>query len=147
MADVITWVEPEMVTLRGKSRPDFVDDDRYTAAWWGNSASVGPPAYQWRSYIRLGEEVARILLGLRFDAHSRHPSTALLVSNFEVREDMRCSGTHIGTTIVNQLDAEYRDREIYIGPTSESKTFWARFGWPMCDCDQCRGRDLIVRRP
>ncbi len=136
-----------MVMLRGGLRPNFVDDDRYTAAWWGESATVGPPTHQWRSYIQQGEEVARILLSLRFTSHSPGTSTsALMIWNFEVREDMRYNGTHIGTTIVNQLADEYRDREIYIGPTSASKAFWARFRWPMCDCDQCRGRDFIVRQ-
>jgi hypothetical protein len=137
-----------MVALRGKLRPDFVDDNRYTSAWWGESTTVGPPAYQWRSYTRHREEVARILLSFRFSSHSLDLSTpAVMVWSFEVREDLRCSGAHVGTTIVNQLVGEYCDRKIYIGPTRESETFWARFGWPMCDCDRCRGSDFIVRRP
>jgi hypothetical protein len=137
-----------MVTLHGKPRPDFVNDDRFTAAWWGGSATGGPPTHQWRSYIQHGEEVARILLSLRFPSHSLSPApSALMVWSFEVREDLRCNGTHIGTTIVNQLVDEYRDREIYIGPTPESRTFWARFRWPMCNCDDCRGHDFIVHKP
>jgi hypothetical protein len=35
----------------------------------------------------------------------------------------------------------------YIGPTPHSKLFWDRFAWPMCDCEDCDSRDLIVRRP
>ena len=148
MTDVIEWAEPETVTLRGRLRPDFVDDNRYTAAWCGQNAGFGSPAHQWRSYSRHGEEVARMLLSLYFTSHSPDSSVpALMVWNFEVREDLRRSGLHIGTTIVEELAVEYHDREIYVGPTFESVTFWARFQWPMCDCEQCDSRDFRVCRP
>lgn len=53
----------------------------------------------------------------------------------------------IGGTTETTCHVDYRDWKIYIGPTPRSKPFWDRFGWRMCDCDACDGRDLIVRRP
>jgi hypothetical protein len=136
-----------MTKTRGRRRPDFGSDDGFTASWWGEDADFGPPDHQWRSYVRNGEEVARMLLSMRFLSHSDPSASALMVWNFEVREGLQCSGEHIGTTIVEQLVSEYGDREIYIGPTPESVGFWERFRWPMCDCDECDGRNFIVRRP
>lgn len=137
-----------MVAGRHGLRPDFADDERFTTAWWAEDNEFSMPEHQRRKYMRNGQEVARILLSLRFPSHSPGPSaSAVMIWNFEVREDLRCSETHVGTTIVNQLVGEYLDREIHIGPTPESEPFWARFGWPMCDCDRCESRDFIVRRP
>ncbi|MGI5185442.1 hypothetical protein ACQEVZ_55275 [Dactylosporangium sp. CA-152071] len=148
MSDMITWVEPQMTILRGRLRPNFADDDRFNAAWWGQNAGIGPPAHQWRSYIRRGEEAARLLLSFSFRTHSLDSAErALMIWSFEVRQDLRCSGSYVGTNIINQLVDEYRDREIYIGSSPSSATFWARFGWPMCDCDECEGRGFIVHRP
>ncbi len=147
VGEAITWEEPEMVVMHGRRRPDYADDRRFTRTWWANGG-LGPPDHQWRSYIQRGEEVARLLLHLRYPAHSsRTNSPAVMVWSFEVREDLRCNGTHLGTAIIQQLASEYRDREIYVGPTQQSASFWARFGWPMCNCTECDGRDLIVRRP
>lgn len=87
-----------------------------------------------------------MLLGLQFESHSDGSSIpALLVWCFEVRKDLRCSG--IGTTIVHDLVEEFGDKEIYIGSAVDAESFWRRFGWPMCQCEMCRGHDLIVRRP
>ncbi len=89
-----------------------------------------------------------MLLARRFCSHLPEVTTpAVMIWNFEVRVDLRCSGDHIGTRIVEQFFDEFADEEIYIGPTSESMSFWTRFGWPMCECDSCGGRDFIVRRP
>ncbi len=116
--------------------------------WWRQNANFGPPEHQWRSYVWRGEEVARMLLALRFSSHLPHTSTpAVMVWDFEVREDLRCSGDHIGTRIVEQLVDELQDQEIYIGPTSESMSFWTRFDWQMCGCNRCWGQDFIVRLP
>lgn len=146
MADDIAWVEPEMVRLQGRLTPGFADDARFTASWWSENANLRPPSYLWRSYSAGGEEVARVLLSLGFPSHSGDASVpALLVWSFEVRDDLRGDG--FGTTIVDQLAREFPDRELYIGATAESASFWERFGWPMCDCDECDGRDFIVRRP
>lgn len=89
-----------------------------------------------------------MLFVLGYASHSRSaPSAAVMIWNFEVREDLRCSGDHIGTRIVQQFVDEYGDQEIYIGPTPASHSFWERFGWPLCDCDQCWGPDYFVRPP
>lgn len=147
MENAITWAAPSMTRTRGRRRPDFGSDDGFTASWWGEHADFGPPDHQWRSYSQNGEQVARLLLSLRFSSHTSPPAPAVMVWNFEVRQDLQRNGEHIGTTIVDELVAEYRDQEIYIGPTPDSIGFWKRFRWPMCDCDYCGGRDFIVRRP
>lgn len=87
-----------------------------------------------------------MLLRLLYPSHSQGLSDrALMIWNFEIRADLRGGG--IGTTIIDQLLDEHSNREIYVGPTSDSVAFWERFGWPMCDCDDCDGRDFLVRRP
>ena len=88
-----------------------------------------------------------MLLSLRFPSHSDPSAPAVMVWNFEVREDLQASGEHIGTAIVDQLVAEYSEREIYIGPIAGSVGFWERFRWPMCNCEECNGRNFIVRLP
>lgn len=136
------------MNLRSEVRQSFPEDDRFTAAQWKPRPGFGRSGFQWRSYFRASEEVARVLLVHQFLSHSATPSThALLISNFEVREDLRASGDRIGTRIVHDIVDEFRDQEIYIGPTPTSTTFWAKFRWPMCGCGVCRGRDFIVRRP
>lgn len=148
MSELVTWEPPEIVTRHGRRRPAFADDPRFTAQWWGQNGDFTPPDYEWRSYRRDDEEIARALLSLRFPSHTGDRSVpALLIWNFEVRQDMQRTGEHVGTALVDALAAEYRDWEIYIGPTPHSKPFWDRFGWPMCDCEDCDGRDFIVRRP
>lgn len=147
MENAITWAVPDMKTTRGRRRPDFGSDDGFTASWWGEHADFGPPDHQWRSYSQNGEQVARLLLSLRFPSHSNLPVPAVMVWNFEVRQDLQRNGAHIGSTIVAELAAEYQDLEIYIGPTSDSIDFWKQFRWPMCDCDECNDHDFIVRRP
>ncbi|MEV8265790.1 hypothetical protein AB0P00_16760 [Microbacterium sp. NPDC077057] len=148
MDSEISWTEPRILPLRDGRGPLFVDDDRFNPTWWRRNTNFGPPEYQWRSYAWRGEEVARMLLARRFSSHiTGKLNPALMIWSFEVREDLRCSGDHIGTRIVEQFVDEFDDQEIYIGPTSESMSFWTRFGWPMCQCDSCWGRDFIVRRP
>lgn len=147
MRSEITWVEPPMAPLGDRRGPVFADDDRFNPTWW-RQKRFGPPDHQWRSYARGGEEVARMLLALRFASHVPHTSIpAVLIWSFEVREDLRCSGDRVGTRIIEQVADEFDDLELYIGPTPESMSFWTRLGWPMCECDCCRGRDLIARRP
>ncbi|WP_223286322.1 UvrD-helicase domain-containing protein [Kocuria atrinae] len=144
----ITWVEPPMTRLCDGRGPVFADDDRFNPTWWRRNADFGPPEHQWRSYAWRGEEVARMLVSLRFSSHISHTSVpAVMVWDFEVREDLRCSGDHIGTRIIEQFSDDFNDKEIYIGPTPKSTSFWTRFGWPMCDCASCCGRDFIVRPP
>ncbi len=148
MDSEISWAEPPMAHHRDGRGPDFPDDDRFNPVWWRRTANFGPPEHQWRSYIRGGEEVARMLLSFRYATHSRESTTpAVLIWDFEVREGLRISEDRIGTRIITQLAEEFSDRELYIGPTSDAVGFWKRFGWPMCDCDRCEGRDMIVRRP
>lgn len=148
MDSEISWTESRILPLRDGRGPLFVDDDRFNPTWWRRNTNFGPPEYQWRSYAWRGEDVARMLLARRFSSHiTGKLNPALMIWSFEVREDLRCSGDHIGTRIVEQFVDEFDDQEIYIGPTSESMSFWTRFGWPMCQCDSCWGRDFIVRRP
>ncbi|MFJ2505083.1 hypothetical protein [Microbacterium sp. NPDC087592] len=148
MHNEITWTEPLMESLSGGRGPAFADDDGFNPTWWRRNANFGPPEHQWRSYVWRGEEVARLLLACRFSSHlPTNLTPALMIWSFEVRGDLRCSGDHIGTRIIEQFEHEFDDEEIYVGPTSESMSFWTRFGWPMCECDSCRGRDFIVRRP
>lgn len=148
MTGPITWEQPAMVMHHGRRRPNYDDDDRFNAEWWGEHGNFTPPDYQWRSYRRDGQEIARALLVLRFTSHTPdHAGPALLIWNFEVRRDLQRTGEHIGTELVQALAAEYPDREIYSGPTPQSMPFWKRFGWPMCDCEDCFGRNLVVRRP
>jgi hypothetical protein len=147
MNDTITWAPPRMTKTRGRRQPDFDVDEGFTVSWWGENTDFSPPDYQWRSYSRDGQEVARLLLSLRFPSHSVPAVPAVLIWNFEVHRGLQRSGAHIGSRIVVELTAEYRTQEIYIGPTPESVGFWRRFGWPMCDCDDCGGRDFILRRP
>lgn len=144
MQQAITWAAPPMTWTRGRRRPDFGFHDGFRASWWGEHSSFGPPDHEWRTYSRNGEEVARLLLSLRFTSHSVPAVPAVMVWNFEVHRDLQRSGEHIGTRIIDELVAEYSDREIYIGPTAESIGFWERFRWPMCDCEECAGRDFIV---
>lgn len=136
-----------MMTIRGRSRPDFNDDDGFTASWWGENADLGPPDHQWRSYTWNGEEVARLLLSLRYSSHWNPTVPALMVWSFEVRRDLQRREAHVGTRIIEALVAEYRGREIYVGPTPDSIGFWQQFDWSMCDCEECGGRDFIIRRP
>ena len=137
-----------MVRRRYDWGPDFADDDRFTHEWWLEYGSFGPSTHQWRSYVRGGEEIARMLLSLHYVSHSLPESQrAVLVWSFEVREDLRCSGEHLGTRIIEQLDDEYRDWELYVGSAPNALSFWLRFGWPMCECKDCRGSDMIIRRP
>lgn len=147
MQNAITWAEPGMAIIRGRRRPDFGLHNGFTASWWGENAGFGPPDHQWRTYSQNGEEIARLLLSLRFTSHSLPADPAVMIWNFEVRGDLQRNGEHIGTRIVDELVAEYGNREIYIGPTSDSIGFWEQFRWPMCDCDECNGRDFILRRP
>lgn len=148
MHNEITWVEPPMTPLRDGRGPVFADDDRFKPTGWRRNADFGPPEYQWRSYAWRGEEVARMLISLRFFSHTSQTSVpAVMVWDFEVREDLRCSGDHIGTRIMEQFSDDFGDKEMYIGPTPKSTSFWMRFGWPMCDCTNCCGRDFIVRPP
>lgn len=78
-----------------------------------------------------------MLLVCRFYSHLPDSSPpALMFWSFEVREDLRCGGDHIGTRIIEQFVDEFADEEIYIGPTSESISFWTRFGWPMREYDR-----------
>lgn len=148
MSGLITWEQAEIVTHHGRRRPAFAEDPGFTAQWWGQNADFTPPDYEWRSYRRDDEEIARALLSLKFPSHTGDPSVpALLIWNFEVRQDLQRTEEHVGTALVDALAAEYRDWEIYIGPTPRSKPFWDRFRWPMCDCEDCDGRGLIVRRP
>ncbi|MDR6868585.1 hypothetical protein J2Y69_003204 [Microbacterium resistens] len=148
MKSEVAWLEPPMVRGRFGWGPEFVDDDRFTHEWWLENGDFGPPAHQWRSYVRGGEEVARALLSLQYVSHSPATSRqAMLIWNFEIREDLRCTGEHLGTTIIEQLAEEYHDREIYIGSAPDAMGFWTKFGWPLCDCDDCRSRHMIVRCP
>ena len=137
-----------MASLGSRKGPVFADDDRFNPIWWRQNVHLGPPEHRWRSYVWRGEEVARMLLAMQFSRHwPRTTPPAVLVWSFEVREDMRCSGDHIGTRIVEELADELNDREIYIGPAPESTSFWTRLGWSMCNCDACRGQDIMVRHP
>jgi hypothetical protein len=145
---LITWVETKSMRLHGRLRPAYIDDERFDRAQWTGPADVGPPAYQWRSYLRGGEEIARSLLCLKYPSHSLDSSkSARMLWNLEVRDDIRGSRDHLGSAIVEQLIRERPDQEMYIGPTAESITFWQRFEWPMCSCPDCDGRGFIVRRP
>ncbi len=93
MAELITWKQPETLPHRGRRRPDYPTDDRFTAHWWGESGDFTPPDYEWRSYRRGDEEIARALLVLTFSSHTAHRSVpALLVWNFEVRQDLQRNG-------------------------------------------------------
>jgi hypothetical protein len=146
--DSIVWVETKSIGVHGGSHPAFVNDDRFDNNQWKGAANFGPPMYQGRSYLREGEEIARMLLCIQYPSHFQNSSMpARMLWNFEVREDLRGSQGRIGTTIVEQLIAERPNQEMYIGPTARSITFWRRFGWPMCSCPDCDGRDFVVRRP
>lgn len=148
MQPYISWTEPSSRVGRFERGPDFAPDERFTASWWERNVNFGPPDHQWRSYGRGGEEVARVLLSLRFTSHSlRPPPPAVLVWSFEVRDDLRLNGERIGTRIVDQLSHEFDGFEIYAGPTETSAAFWERFGWSYCACARCGGDDLIVRIP
>ena len=137
-----------MAASGGRVKLDFDADHRFTSTWWPQTTPLGPPDYQWRSYTADGEEVARMLLSLRFPSHSpRKLASAVLIWNFAVRSGLCRSSAHLGTTIVLRLVREFRNGEMYIGPTPESLTFWTRFGWPRCECERCGARDFIVRRP
>lgn len=88
-----------------------------------------------------------MLLSLRYVSHTpRATAPAVMIWDFEVREGLRISEDRIGTRIITQLADEFSDRELYIGPAHDAVGFWERFGWPMCDCAACEGRDMIVRR-
>ncbi|PZE64029.1 hypothetical protein DEI83_12645 [Curtobacterium sp. MCBD17_021] len=126
-------------------RPDFAEDPRFTFGWRDMTDDLTPREHEWRSYRRDGEETARLLLVRNYPSHTGDRTVpAVLIADVEVREDLQRTGDHIGTALVDALVADYRDWEIYLGPTERSKGFWNRFGWPKCDCDDC---DLIVRRP
>lgn len=93
-----------MVRLRDGQGPAFIDDDRFNPVWWRQDANFGPPDYQWRSYLRLGEEVARMLLVLRYVSHMpRAMEPAVMIWDFEVRDGLRISEDRIGTQIVTQF--------------------------------------------
>ena len=148
MESEIAWVEPPMASMPGGRGPVFAEHIGFNPEWWRRDANFGPPEHQWRSYSRDGEEVARVLLSLRYPSHLPHSSDpTMMIWDFEVREGLRCNGEYLGTRIVNQLAEEFSDQEIYVGPASAAVGFWTRFGWPMCDCEACDGRDMIVRRP
>jgi hypothetical protein len=148
MPSELTWIEPPTVCREDDWGPNFAVDSRFTHEWWHENANFGPPTHQWRSYQRDDEEVARVLLSLRYMSHSPGQSSpALLIWNIEVREGLRRSGNRFGTTVVDQIADEFSEREIYVGSIPESMEFWTRFGWPMCHCDDCRGRHMMVRRP
>lgn len=148
MPSELTWNEPPLVHRENDWGPDFANDDRFTHEWWLEDGHFGPPSHQWRSYRCEDEEVARVLLSLRYVSHSPVPSPlALLIWNIEVREDLRQNGARLGTTIVDLIAEEFSDREIYVGSVPEAMDFWTTFGWPMCDCDECRGRNMMVRHP
>lgn len=149
MSELVTWEQPEIVTRHGRRRPDFADDPRFTVFRWREMTDdLSPNENEWRSYRRDDEEIARLRLVRNYPSHSGDRAVpALLISNVEVRADLRGSEDHIGTALVDALAADYRDWEIYLGPAMGSEGFWNRFGWPMCDCQDCDGHDLIVRRP
>lgn len=148
MSERARWESPEIVERGGRWRPDFAEDPRFNAYQWRDMTDDLTPAQnEWRSYRRDDDEVARLLLVLNFSSHTGdRAASAILISNVEVREDLQHIN-YIGTDLIDALAAEYRDSEIYLGPTRTSKPFWKRFGWPMCDCEACGCRDLIVRRP
>lgn len=137
-----------MAYVRGRRRPNFAQDDRFDARWWGDAAGPGPPDHQWRSYMAKPGEVARVLLALSFPSHSLEPlAPTVMIWALEVREDSRLSGARIGTTIVNQLVDEHAECEIYVCATPSSERFWTRFGFSMCYREQCKRRGFILSRP
>jgi hypothetical protein len=146
MFSTLSWAEPAFKSGPERGGPKYALDPRFNTTWWNRNVQFGPPEHQWRSYFSDGEEVARVLLSLRYESHLRSASTAILIWSFEVREDLRVSGKHLGTRIAEDISAEFSTREMYVGPTVESASFWERFSWPYCECVNCEGRDMIVRR-
>jgi hypothetical protein len=142
--DYLDWVDPGMTGTRGRLRPAFDVDDRFDSAQWSGSDAVQPPSWEWRSYLRGGAEVARMLLCFEYRSHrSDSLSAALLLSNFEVRNDRLGEG--IGRTIVAGLVREGSGHEMYLGPTDQSIGFWRKMGWEVCGCRTRGCPDLMMR--
>lgn len=148
MSVLIAWEHPKIVERGGRRRPDFAEDPRFTFPWHWWTDDLTSSESEWRSYSRDDEEVARLLLVRNFRSYTAgRPVPAVLISDLEVPTGLRRTGQYIGTSLVKELVEEFRGWEIYVGPTASSMWFWDGFGWPMCDCEVCDGRDLIVRRP
>ncbi|APH45460.1 hypothetical protein BMW26_11235 [Microbacterium sp. 1.5R] len=122
-------------------------DEFYTEQMWTSNTSFGDVPHQWRAYSAGGEEVARVLLSLRYDSHLRGALPAVMIWNFEVREDLRRRGLYLGSMIVSDLLSDHADREVYAGPASGSEGFWKRTRLQRCECARCAGTDHFVYRP
>lgn len=145
----LKWVLAETTLVNGRWQPDYDDDIRFSSSMWFER-SIGRTSHQWRSYSLDGDRgVARMLLTPTYSSHTRGRAIrAVLLDAIEVRADLQRNGAHIGRMAIEEFADEYRNWEIYAGPTASSAPFWdEKLSWPRCDCNDCCGRDFVVLRP